>query len=55
MRTMPLIPEKAAPERSRVVLRNIDSTGRKLLFSRKKSKGQNGIEMDREGNKLAWH
>jgi hypothetical protein len=45
----PLIPEKAAPERSRVVLRNVDSIGRKLFFSREKSKGQNGIEKDREG------
>ena len=34
MRTTPLIPEKAAPERSWIILRNVDSTGRKLLFSR---------------------
>ncbi|SCX45884.1 hypothetical protein SAMN05720354_10635 [Nitrosospira sp. Nsp1] len=49
MRTTPLIPENAAPERSWIILRNVDSTGRKLLFSREKSKGQNGIEKNREG------
>jgi hypothetical protein len=49
MRTTPLIPEKAALERLWVVLSNVDSTGRKLLISREKSKGQNGMEKDREG------
>jgi hypothetical protein len=38
----PLIPEKAAPERSRVGLRKVDSIDRKLFFSEKKVRDRMG-------------